>query len=235
MTRAFLCGVAMVVLAGCAPLPSAGTPTGAASATPQPSLGCHAADGGFLPDSTCTPGAADPRVTQANVASTICRTGYTATVRPPASLTEPIKRDRMAADGIAAPLADYELDHLIPLGLGGSTTVANLWPEPRSGARGAPRKDALEGAVRDQVCTGAVSLAVAQLAISANWERAYQTFVGSLPSAAPATALLLPLWLVSPQPASSSRTVRAAPVIRPPEARCADSATPASPPIQVAT
>ncbi len=235
MTRGFLCGAAVLVLAGCAPMPSAGTPTAAASATPQPSLGCHAADGGFLPDSTCTPGAADPRVTQADIASTICRTGYTATVRPPASVTEPIKRERMAVYGITAPLADYELDHLIPLGLGGSTTLANLWPEPRSGARGAPRKDALEGAVRDQVCSGAVSLAVAQLALSANWESAYQTFVGSLPSAAPATALLLPPSLWSPQPASSSRTVRAAPVMRLPEARSAVSAAPASPSIQVAT
>ncbi len=57
-------------------------------------------------------------MTQADIASTICRTGYTATVRPPASVTEPIKRERMAAYGITAPLADYELDHLVSGGGG---------------------------------------------------------------------------------------------------------------------
>ena len=141
---------------------------------------CHAADGGFLPDHVCTGGALDPRVTQANIATTICKSGYTPTVRPPASVTEPIKRERMAAYGITAPLAMYELDHLIPLELGGATVTTNLWPEPLGGSRGAHRKDDLENALRQQVCSGAVSVAVAQLAIAANWEDAYQTFVGPL-------------------------------------------------------
>jgi hypothetical protein len=142
---------------------------------------CHAADGGFLPDHLCTEGAVDPRVTQGNIAATVCRSGYTTTVRPPESVTEPIKVERMAAYGISAPLAMYELDHLIPLELGGASTTTNLWPEPLAGSRGAHRKDELENALRRQVCSGAVTLAVAQLAIAANWEDAYQTFVGPLP------------------------------------------------------
>lgn len=51
---------------------------------------CHArtaANGEPLPDPACTPGAIDPAVTQANISSTICRSGYTSTVRPPASDT----------------------------------------------------------------------------------------------------------------------------------------------------
>lgn len=141
---------------------------------------CHAGDGGFLPDHVCTAGAVDARVTQANIATTICRSGYTTSVRPPESVTEPIKRERMAAYGITQPLAAYELDHLIPLELGGASTTANLWPEPLFGGRGAPRKDDLENALDHQVCSGAVPLAVAQLAIATNWEDAYQTFVGPL-------------------------------------------------------
>jgi hypothetical protein len=101
-------------------------------------------------------------------------------VRPPESVTGPIKVERMAAYGISAPLAMYELDHLIPLELGGASTATNLWPEPLAGSRDAHRKDDLENAMRRQVCSGAVSLAVAQLAIAANWEDAYQTFVGPL-------------------------------------------------------
>jgi len=56
---------------------------------------------GGLPDPACTPGATDPRVTQANINLTICMRGYTATVRPPVSVTDRIKVERMAAYGLA--------------------------------------------------------------------------------------------------------------------------------------
>ena len=46
---------------------------------------------GVLPDPKCTPGATDPRVTQSNIQSTICVPGYTKTVRPSTSVTDPIK------------------------------------------------------------------------------------------------------------------------------------------------
>jgi hypothetical protein len=38
---------------------------------------------GALPRHDLTPGAIDPRVTQSNIRNTICRRGYTSTVRPP--------------------------------------------------------------------------------------------------------------------------------------------------------
>ncbi|MGW4994883.1 hypothetical protein ACWEQ3_46110 [Streptomyces mirabilis] len=38
-----------------------------------------------LPDSSCTPGSYNPNVTQSNIHSTICVSGWTATVRPPTS------------------------------------------------------------------------------------------------------------------------------------------------------
>src|SRR5206468_286612 len=105
--------------------------------------GCHAADG--LPDPACTPGADDPRVTPENVATTICRPGYSTGVRPPASVTDRIKRDQYTADGLdgLAPSA-AELDHLVSLELGGAPAdVANLWPEPYQHAWGARVKDRL--------------------------------------------------------------------------------------------
>jgi hypothetical protein len=188
--RAWLCAIAVLGMSACSPAAGgAASPTASAGTTTAPTVStagtvtrpgsCHAGDGGFLPDGTCTPGATDSRVSQADIASTICRSGYTATIRPPVSVTEPIKRERMAAYGVSAPLSAYELDHLIPLELGGASTTANLWPEPLTGTRGAQRKDDLENALRSQVCSGAVPLAVAQLAIASNWESAYQTFVGS--------------------------------------------------------
>ena len=47
------------------------------------------------PDPALTPGAADPRVTQATIGSTICASGYTSTVRPPTSYTTPLTREQI--------------------------------------------------------------------------------------------------------------------------------------------
>jgi hypothetical protein len=156
--------------------------------------GCLSSGG--LPDAACTPGRLDARVTQANVASTICVSGYTATVRPSTRITEPIKVQQMAAYGLAdQSLADEELDHLIPLELGGATDVANLWPEPWTGPTSAREKDKLENFLHGQVCSGALALADAQHAIVSDWYAVYLTLaVGApgSPAADPSTAISQP-------------------------------------------
>lgn len=130
--------------------------------------GCETHNG--LPDPACTPGATDPRVTQANIDATICRTGYTKTVRPPVHVTSSIKRERMDAYGATGPMSAYELDHLIPLEIGGAPAdVANLWPEPLNGADGALDKDQVENSLHRRVCAHVLSLAAAQRAIATNW------------------------------------------------------------------
>jgi hypothetical protein len=130
--------------------------------------GCVEHDG--LPDRACTPGATDPAVTQADITTTICRLGYTKTVRPPYSVTEPIKVERMRAYGITGSLHDYELDHLIPLEVGGAPSdVANLWPEPWTGSRGASAKDVVERQLHDEVCAHRISLADAQRRFAVDW------------------------------------------------------------------
>jgi hypothetical protein len=130
---------------------------------------------GGLPDPFCTPGAVDLRVRQGNIDSTICTRGYTVTVRPPVSVTEPIKRERMAAYGLTGqPLAADELDHLIPLELGGASDVANLWPEPWSGDGNAHQKDAVENFLNREVCRRTISLALAQQHIATDWLAVYR-------------------------------------------------------------
>ncbi len=134
---------------------------------------CHVGtDGGQpLPDPHCTPGAINPQVTQADIGSTICRTGYTATIRPPASMTTKLKREQISAysDGDTA-LKDYEEDHLVSLELGGAPDdPRNLWPEP--GASPNP-KDQVENDLHKAVCSGRVQLAAAQQAIAADWTTA---------------------------------------------------------------
>jgi len=129
---------------------------------------CQARDDNELPDPTCTPGALNPAVTQATISTTICKSGWTATVRPPTSYTNKIKREAIAAYGDYAGTAmgSYELDHLISLEIGGSpTAVANLWPE-----RGEHNdKDPVENAAKVAVCSGRMTLADVQQQIATNW------------------------------------------------------------------
>ena len=137
--------------------------------------------GGVLPDPACTPGAADPHVTQANLASMVCRPGgYTKSVRPPVAVTRVEKRAALAAYGDTGPASDFELDHLVPLSLGGSpNSPRNLWPEPGS----VPNpKDKLEGALQDLVCADRMPLADAQQAIATDWVAAYRQVLGRDPA-----------------------------------------------------
>jgi hypothetical protein len=160
----------------------------------QPAPGsCHAIGMGLYsrPDPACTPGALDPAVTQATIDRTICVEGWTDTVRAPESVTEPEKAASMAAYGDTGPMAGYEYDHFVPLELGGATNdPRNLWPEP--GASPNP-KDAVEDALRQEVCDGRLSLATAQGEIVTNWvtlaQRRSATAPGrSSPGSVPAQA-----------------------------------------------
>ena len=133
-------------------------------------VGCHVHSG--LPDAACTPGATYSKVTQSNIHKTICVSGYTAKIRPSTSVTNPIKIKEMKAYGDKDSKSNYELDHLIPLELGGSpASVANLWPEPYKGTYGARVKDKVENYLKSQVCKGKMALAKAQKAIATNWKQ----------------------------------------------------------------
>ncbi len=128
---------------------------------------CHFLPGP-RPDPQCTPGSFDPAVTQANIQTTICRSGYTATVRPPVDQTDKAKRTLYVDYGVQAG-AVSELDHLVSLELGGSNDAANLWPE--LGKVPNP-KDKVENDLHDAVCSGKVTLVAAQQAIASDWTTA---------------------------------------------------------------
>jgi hypothetical protein len=138
------------------------------------------------PARALTPGAANPAVTQSTIRSTICVTGWTATVRPPASYTTALKRRQIVEYGYRdTRLASYEEDHLISLELGGAPrSPANLWPEPYSVTLpdgtpvGARVKDQLENRLHDLVCSGSMRLATAQHLIATDWIGAWRTYVG---------------------------------------------------------
>jgi hypothetical protein len=126
-----------------------------------------------LPDPNCTPGAISPKVTPDTLATTICRTGYTKSIRPPESITKIEKRENAAAYGYTGSLKDVEYDHLVPLEVGGDPNDPhNLWIEP--GASPNP-KDGVESRLHELVCEGRVPLAAAQEAIATDWTTALDT------------------------------------------------------------
>jgi hypothetical protein len=115
------------------------------------------------------PGAINAAVTQANIGSTICRRGWTATIRPPVEYTSALKHRQIEERHLPGRSSDYQEDHFIPLGLGGHpTSPANLWPEPWDQAN---RKDRAEYGLNRAVCAGRVTLGDAQRMIRdpRNW------------------------------------------------------------------
>ncbi len=124
------------------------------------------------PDPRLTPGAA----TNATTAD-VCRPGYARQARSvPASL----KRQALAEYGIVPlPGERFEIDHLVPLELGGANTLANLWPQPYAGAWTAGEKDRLENALHREVCAGQEPLSDAQQEIRADWIGAYTRRCGA--------------------------------------------------------
>jgi len=161
LLRLAAAGLGIAVLAGLTATPALASPAAAS---------CHSVAG--LPDRHCTPGATWSRVTQQDIRSTICLRGWTATVRPPESYTEALKRIQIRQYGYydGTRLGNYEEDHLIPLELGGNpASPANLWPEAHPASYA---KDAVEGTLNRAVCSGRIQLAPAQRAIALNWATA---------------------------------------------------------------
>jgi hypothetical protein len=78
------------------------------------------------------PGAINVDATQASLPQTICVRGWTATVRPSTSYTNAVKSKLLRQQGLPqADSANYELDHLIALALGGHPRKPeNLWLQP---------------------------------------------------------------------------------------------------------
>jgi hypothetical protein len=185
--------IALLALAGCGgsaatssnelSTPSSGTTSSAPPVKHKPSPARHAprrvasawsglgrrsktsgcAVRGQLPDLACTPGG----VFRAAGVSQICRPGYSTSVRNVSLAT---KRAVYAEYGTtpARPGA-YEVDHLIPLEVGGNNSVANLWPEI---APGYHEKDQVENELHDAVCSGRIALRTAQIAIARDWRHA---------------------------------------------------------------
>lgn len=115
-----------------------------------------------MPDQQLTPGSALPAS-----AAVVCTPGNPSSVQ---DVSEDVGRGVFAAYVVDyTQRVSYELDHLVPVELGGDNSEHNLWPQPRIGPKAADLKDRLETHLHDLVCAGSVPLAEAQLAMSGDW------------------------------------------------------------------
>ncbi len=125
---------------------------------------------GAYPDPACTPGA----IFEGLSVEEMCVSGYTKAVR---NVSVALKRQVYAEYGLSypQPTGAYEADHFIPLELGGSNDIANLFPEAADPDPGFHEKDIVENYLHKEVCSGAMTLAAAQQAISTDWLAVYNT------------------------------------------------------------
>ena len=175
--------VALLFVIAWIPGPRASLPTATGATSPglaaaSPSAARFSAG---LPDPRRTPGSINPNVTQANLQTTICKSGWTATVRPPSGYTAALKLVQIVEYGYSdkSP-SHYQEDHLVPLELGGAPRdPANLWPEPKDVVLpdqttvGSDAKDGLENFLHRRVCAGTMELGDAQRLIAGDWIAAW--------------------------------------------------------------
>jgi hypothetical protein len=130
---------------------------------------------GVNPDRRCSPGAYSAGLSR----SVLCSTGFhTGTIRHvPDSERHAVEVEYgLAPRGYGSTL---EIDHIISLELGGSNSVANLYPER---APGFHVKDKLENQLHQLVCAGSITLRGAQKGIAQNWQTLYARVFGTRPA-----------------------------------------------------
>ena len=117
----------------------------------------------------------DPAVTPRTLTATVCVPGYTRRVRASSRWLRALKRERLAAIGLGPEHArGYQLDHRLPLILGGAADdAANLELQPLAEAQ---RKDRIERKLGCFVCNGQMSLDEARLWITGDWREAYHAW-----------------------------------------------------------
>ena len=142
----------------------------ASTTAPAPTASPAAA----MPNPALTPGDVFPSAT----AQQVCMSGYARSVRSVSAEEKRHVYDEYGIDSHA--YGSYEVDHLVPLELGGSNDIKNLWPQPAIPVPGFHEKDDLENRLHDLVCGGQIGLGEAQHAIAVNWLAAYWQYIGGI-------------------------------------------------------
>ena len=107
-----------------------------------------------------------PGTTESRRRAVVCVAGYATAVRSvSASRKDSVYRRYHI---LPTERSRYVIDHLIPLGLGGSNRISNLFPQDTTSAR---QKDRLEKWARAAVCNHGYTLRTLQRSIALNWRQ----------------------------------------------------------------
>ena len=104
----------------------------------------------------------------------LCRSSYR---NPYRHVPVPLKRQIFDRYRLRESAVGYNVDHLIPVGLGGSNSLKNLWPQPLSGEWNYQMKNRLEHRLHKLVCGGNLELKTAQQEIATDWVSAYKKYL----------------------------------------------------------
>jgi len=128
-----------------------------------------------LPDSLKTPGDTG-RLNKEQ----ICAPGFVASATPVPTWA---RSAALEGYGIRPETYSSQLDHLVPVSLGGTNSPDNLYPFHPNGAFTLEAKQALAAKILDMVCTGEISLKDAQKAFRKDWTKAYGQYMTGMKAA----------------------------------------------------
>lgn len=147
---------------------------GSSHVTGTYSTSCHRGPGDDprLPVMSCTPGAVRDDIDPDHLEWTVCKPGWSDSVRPPTVETNRMKTAAMRAYGVPEELRPVtELDHKVPESLGGASHALNVWPQvsDKPGKGFHNTKDEVESRVHSWVCQHRGRWADTVRAFATNW------------------------------------------------------------------
>ena len=122
-----------------------------------------------LPNPTLTPGA-----TATTTREELCGAEFRSSDR---NIPIMLKRQTFDRYGMRPESIGYNVDHLIPVMLGGSNAPKNLWPQTLSGEWNYQMKNRLERRLHKMVCSQTLTLETAQQEIARDWVGAYKKYM----------------------------------------------------------
>ena len=119
------------------------------------------------PNPELTPGDVLPGVGKEQV----CAPGYSKSYRKELKKSE--KKEIYKAYNVEYDTTKYQIDHFIPISIGGSHDPKNLWPQPIIDNIGFIEKQQVAQYLHEAVCRGDMEISMAQEIIRLDWHKVF--------------------------------------------------------------